>query len=33
MPVSRIDCRPHPRQYLLGGLVIALTVTLYILFW
>ena len=23
MPVSRIDVTPHPRQYLLGGVVIA----------
>jgi SSS family solute:Na+ symporter len=33
MPVSRIDVTPHPRQYLLGGVVIAMTVILYILFW
>jgi SSS family solute:Na+ symporter len=33
MPVSRIDVTPHPRQYLFGGVVIAMTVTLYILFW
>jgi SSS family solute:Na+ symporter len=33
MPVSRIDVTPHPRQYLLGGLVIALTAILYVLFW
>jgi SSS family solute:Na+ symporter len=33
MPVSRIDVRPHPKQYLLGGAVIAMTVVLYALFW
>ncbi len=33
MPVSRLDVTPHPRQYLLGSLVIAVTIGLYILFW
>ena len=33
MPVSSLDATPHPRQYLLGGLVIAATVLLYIIFW
>ncbi len=33
MPVSGIDVSPHPRQYLLGGAVIAMTVILYIVFW
>ncbi len=33
MPVSRIDVTPHPKQYLLGGAVIAATVVLYIVFW
>jgi len=33
MPVSRIDVTPHPKQYLFGGAVIAMTVALYVLFW
>jgi SSS family solute:Na+ symporter len=33
MPVSQIDVTPHPKQYLLGGTVIAATVLLYIVFW
>ena len=33
MPVSPIDVSPHPKQYLFGGLVIAMTVLLYIVFW
>ena len=33
MPVSRIDVAPHPRQYVMGGAVIAMTVALYIVFW
>ena len=33
MPVSNIDVAPHPRQYVLGGAVIAMTVVLYIVFW
>ncbi|NHZ73239.1 MAG: hypothetical protein GWP16_02065 [Nitrospirae bacterium] len=33
MPVSRVDVTPHPRQYLLGGIVIAITVALYVVFW
>jgi SSS family solute:Na+ symporter len=33
MPVSRIDVTPHPRQYLMGSAVIAMTVALYIVFW
>jgi SSS family solute:Na+ symporter len=33
MPVSRIDVSPHPRQYVIGGAVIAMTVLLYIVFW
>jgi SSS family solute:Na+ symporter len=33
MPVSRIDVEPHPKQYLLGGVVILITVALYVLFW
>jgi SSS family solute:Na+ symporter len=33
MPVSGVDVSPHPRQYLLGGVVIAVTVVLYVLFW
>ncbi len=33
MPVSGIDVSPHPRQYVLGGVVIALTFLLYIVFW
>ncbi len=33
MPVSRIDVSPHPRQYALGGAVIAMTAALYVIFW
>jgi SSS family solute:Na+ symporter len=33
MPVSSIDVSPHPRQYVLGGAVITVTVLLYIVFW
>ena len=33
MPVSTLDVSPHPRQYLLGGMVVAATVVLYIVFW
>lgn len=33
MPVSEVNVEPHPQQYLLGGLVIAATVCLYIIFW
>jgi SSS family solute:Na+ symporter len=33
MPVSRIDVTPHPRQYAIGGLVIAATSMLYVWFW
>jgi SSS family solute:Na+ symporter len=33
MPTSRIDVSPHPKQYLFGGLIIATTVLLYIVFW
>ncbi len=33
MPVSRLDVTPHPRQYLFGGSVIAMTALLYIVFW
>ncbi len=33
MPVSNIDVSPHPNQYVLGGVVIAITVLLYIVFW
>ena len=33
MPVSRIDVSPHPRQYVFGGAVIAMTVALYVVFW
>ena len=32
-PVSRLDITPHPRQYALGGAVIAMTVVLYAVFW
>lgn len=33
MPVSSLDVTPHPKQYLMGGAVIAATVVLYIVFW
>ena len=33
MPVSNINVSPHPRQYAMGGAVIAMTVFLYIVFW
>ncbi len=33
MPVSEIDTTVHPQVYLLGGLIIAATVTLYAVFW
>ena len=33
MPVSGVDVRPHRRQYLIGGITIAATVVLYIVFW
>jgi len=33
MPVSKLDVTPHPRQYIMGGVVIALTVMLYVIFW
>jgi SSS family solute:Na+ symporter len=33
MPVSELDTTPHPQQYLMGAVVIAMTVTLYIIFW
>lgn len=32
-PTSRIDTRVHPQSYVLGSLVIAATVALYIIFW
>jgi len=33
MPVSDLDVRPHKYQYVFGGITIAATVVLYILFW
>ena len=33
MPVSELDVRPHKYQYLMGGVIIAATVVLYIVFW
>jgi len=33
MPVSGLDVQPHRHQYLLGGIIIAMTVALYIIFW
>jgi hypothetical protein len=33
MPVSTLDVTPHPKQYLMGGVVIAMTAVLYIIFW
>ena len=32
-PTSRIDTTVHPQSYLLGSLIIAATVALYIVFW
>ena len=32
-PTSQIDTRVHPQAYILGSLVIAATVALYIIFW
>lgn len=33
MPVSGLDVTPHPKQYAMGGVVIVMTVILYIIFW
>ena len=33
MPVSGINVSPHPRQYLLGSIVIVITMILYVVFW
>jgi SSS family solute:Na+ symporter len=33
MPVSELDVQPHKHKYLLGGITIAATVVLYIIFW
>ena len=33
MPVSQISVEPHPRQYVFGGVIIAMTVALYLMFW
>jgi len=33
MPVSEIDIKPHKHQYLIGGIIIAATAVLYIIFW
>ena len=33
MPVSEIDVKPHKHQYLIGGIIIAATAVLYIIFW
>ncbi len=33
MPVSNLDVRNHPRVYLLGIVIIALTAALYVMFW
>ena len=33
LPVSDIDVRVLPSGYLLGGLIIAMTVALYVVFW
>jgi SSS family solute:Na+ symporter len=33
IPVSAIDVTPHPRQYLLGAILIAVTAMLYVRFW
>ena len=32
-PTSKIDTRVHPQSYILGSLIIAATVALYIIFW
>ena len=32
-PTSNLDTRVHPQSYVLGSLVIAATVALYIIFW
>jgi SSS family solute:Na+ symporter len=33
MPTSNIDLRPHPLRYVYGGLILAATVALYLIFW
>ncbi len=33
LPQAKIDLTPHPRRYLYGGMILAATVALYILFW
>jgi len=33
MPVSELDVRPHKHRYLIGGITIAATAVLYIIFW
>jgi SSS family solute:Na+ symporter len=33
MPVSEVDVQPHKHQYLIGGITIAATAVLYIIFW
>jgi len=33
MPVSSLDVTPHPRQYVFGGAIIAMTAVLYVVFW
>lgn len=33
LPKAKIDLTPHPRRYLYGGMILAATVALYILFW
>lgn len=33
MPVSELDVTPHKHKYLIGGITIAATVVLYIIFW
>jgi len=33
MPVSELDVSPHKYQYLIGGVIIAATAVLYIVFW
>jgi SSS family solute:Na+ symporter len=33
IPVSTLDVKPHPRQYVFGGAVIVSTLFLYLIFW
>jgi hypothetical protein len=33
MPTSKLDVRVHPPVYVLGALIIAATIGLYVVFW